>query len=208
ARLFPEIDRLFGVPQPPEHHPEIDTGVHVMLVVDWAARQGFSLPVRFAALTHDLGKGVTPPEQWPRHHDHEVKSAELVRVLCERVRVPADCRDLAVAVAREHGQVHRALELRPGTLVELLERVDAFRRPDRFEEFLQACECDFRGRPGYVDKAFPAPDYLRQALQAAQAINAAVVARSADPARIREAIFQARAAAVAAWRDRPAADSL
>ncbi|MBW8307693.1 MAG: multifunctional CCA addition/repair protein [Thiobacillus sp.] len=208
ARLFPEIDRLFGVPQPPEHHPEIDTGVHVMLVVDWAARQGFSLPVRFAALTHDLGKGVTPPEQWPRHHDHEVKSAELVRVLCERVRVPADCRDLAVAVAREHGQVHRALELRSGTLVELLERVDAFRRPDRFEEFLQACECDFRGRPGYVDKAFPAPDYLRQALQAAQAINAAVVARSADPARIREAIFQARAAAVAAWRDRPAADSL
>jgi tRNA nucleotidyltransferase (CCA-adding enzyme) len=164
--------------------------------------------VRFAALTHDLGKGVTPPEQWPRHHDHEAKSAELVRLLCERVRVPADCRDLAVAVAREHGQVHRALELRPGTLVELLERVEAFRRPDRFEEFLLACECDFRGRPGYADKAFPVPDYLRQALQAAQAIDAAAVARSADPARIRAAIFQARAAAVAAWRDRPAADSL
>ncbi len=208
ARLFPEIDRLFGVPQPPQHHPEIDTGVHVMLVVDWAARQGLSLPVRFAALTHDLGKGATPPEHWPQHHNHEAKSAELVRMLCERIRVPADCRDLAVAVAREHGQVHRALELRPGTLVELLERVDAFRRPERFEAFLQACECDFRGRSGYADQAFPAPDYLRQVLQAAQAIDAAAVAHSADPARIREAIFQARAAAVAAWRDRPAADSL
>ncbi len=208
ARLFPEIDRLFGVPQPPEHHPEIDTGVHVMLVVDWAARQGFSLPVRFAALTHDLGKGVTPPERWPRHHGHEASGVDLVRTLSERIRVPAECRDLAVAVARDHGTVHRALELRPGTLVELLERVDAFRRPDRFEEFLQACECDFRGRPGYPDKPFPEPDYLRQALQATQAIDAAEVARNADPARIREAIFQARATAVAAWRDRLPADSL
>ncbi|MDP2109918.1 MAG: multifunctional CCA addition/repair protein [Thiobacillus sp.] len=206
ARLFPEIDRLFGVPQPPEHHPEIDTGVHAMLVVDWAARQGFSLPVRFAALTHDLGKGVTPPGLWPRHHDHEARGVDLVRTLCERIRVPADCRDLAVVVARDHGTVHRALELRPGTIVELLERLDAFRRPERFEEFLQACECDFRGRPGYPDKPFPEPDYLRQALQAAQAIDAAGVARNADPARIREAIFQARAAAVAAWRDRPRTD--
>ncbi|MBW8329897.1 MAG: multifunctional CCA addition/repair protein [Thiobacillus sp.] len=202
ARLFPEIDRLFGVPQPPEHHPEVDTGVHIMLVVDWAARQGLSLPVRFAAFTHDLGKGATHPEFCPKHHGHEAKSVELVRALSERIRVPADCRDLAVAVAREHGIVHRALELRPSTVVELLERVDAFRRPDRFEEFLQACECDFRGRPGYEDRPFPAPDFLRQALQAAQAIDAAEVARNADPARIREAIFQTRTAAVAAWRDR------
>ena len=208
ARLFPEIERLFGVPQPPEHHPEIDTGVHVMRVVDWAARQGASLAVRFAALTHDLGKGSTPPELWPRHHGHEAAGAELVRALCERIRVPADCRDLAVAVAREHGHVHRALELRPGTLVELLERVDAFRRPGRFEEFLLACECDFRGRPGYEAKPYPAPDHLRQALMAAQAIDAAEVARRADPARIRQAIFQARSQAVAAWRDRPPAGSL
>ena len=203
ARLFPEIDRLFGVPQPPEHHPEVDTGVHVMMVIDWAARQGLSLPVRFAALTHDLGKGVTPPELWPRHHGHEAKSVELVRALCERIRVPADCRDLAVAVARDHGNAHRALELRPRTLVELLERVDAFRRPERFEEFLLACECDFRGRPGYENKPFPAPDHLRQALRAAQTIDAAAVARSVEPARIRDAIFQARAAAVTAWRDQP-----
>jgi tRNA nucleotidyltransferase (CCA-adding enzyme) len=202
ARLFPEIDRLFGVPQPPEHHPEVDTGAHIMLVIDWAARQGLSLPVRFAALTHDLGKGVTPPELWPKHHGHEAKSVELVRALSERIRVPADCRDLAVAVARDHGNVHRAQELRPGTLVELLERVDAFRRPDRFEEFLQACECDFRGRPGFEGRPFPTPDYLRHALQAALAIDAAEVARNAEPARIKDAIFQARAQSVAAWRDR------
>jgi tRNA nucleotidyltransferase (CCA-adding enzyme) len=200
ARLFPEIDRLFGVPQPPEHHPEVDTGVHVMLVIDWAARQGLSLPVRFAALTHDLGKGVTPPELWPRHLGHEAKSVELVRALSERIRVPVDCRELAVAVARDHGNVHRALELRPGTVVELLERVDAFRRPERFEEFLQACECDFRGRPGFESKPFPAPEHLRQALRAAQAIDAGAVAQSVEPSRIREAVFQARAQAVAATR--------
>jgi tRNA nucleotidyltransferase (CCA-adding enzyme) len=205
ARLFPEIDRLFGVPQQPEHHPEIDTGEHVMLVIDWAARQGSSLPVRFAALTHDLGKGVTPPELWPAHNGHEAASVQLVRALCERTRVPVDCRDLAVAVAREHGKVHRALELRPGTVVELLERVDAFRRPERFDDFLLACECDFRGRPGYEAKPFPAPDYLRQALAAAQTIDAAAVARRADPAHIRAAIFQARAEAVAAWRNQQSA---
>jgi tRNA nucleotidyltransferase (CCA-adding enzyme) len=202
ARLFPEIDCLFGVPQPPEHHPEVDTGVHVMLVIDWAAQHGMSLPVRFAALTHDLGKGATPPDLWPKHHGHEARGVERVRALCERIRVPADCRDLAVAVARDHGQVHRALELRPGTVVELLERVDAFRRPERFEAFLQACECDFRGRPGFENKSFPELAYLRRALQAAQTIDAAEVARHADPSRIREAIFLARAAAVAAWRHR------
>ncbi|MHB8760691.1 MAG: multifunctional CCA addition/repair protein, partial [Thiobacillus sp.] len=117
ARLLPEVDRLFGVPQPPEHHPEVDTGVHVMRVIDWAARQGASLPVRFAALTHDLGKGETAPELWPKHHGHEGAGVRLVRALGERLRAPAECRDLAVAVARDHGNVHRALELRPRTLV-------------------------------------------------------------------------------------------
>ncbi len=200
SRLFPEIDCLFGVPQPPQHHPEIDTGVHVMLVVDWAAQQGFSLSVRFAALCHDLGKGTTPPELWPRHHGHEAKSVDLVRTLSERIRVPADCRDLAIAVARDHGNVHRALELRPATVIELLERVDAFRRPERFEEFLQACECDFHGRPGWEAKHYPQSEYLRQALRVAQAINASEVARNAEPTRIKEMIYQARVAAVAAWR--------
>lgn len=197
ARLLPELDRLFGVPQPPEHHPEIDTGVHVMRVIDWAAQQGYSLPVRFAALVHDLGKGATPREDWPRHVGHEAKGVELVRGLCERLRVPNDCRELGVAVAREHGLVHRARELRPGTLVQLLERVDAFRRPERFEEFLRACECDFRGRPGYETRPFPEADHLRQALRAAQAVDAGAVAQSVIPAQIREAVFQARAQAVA-----------
>ncbi len=198
ARLLPELDRLFGVPQPPAHHPEIDTGVHVMRAIDWAAQQGYSLPVRFAALVHDLGKGATPREDWPRHIGHETKGVELVRDVCERLRVPNDCRELGVAVAREHGLVHRARELRAGTLVELLERVDAFRRPQRFEEFLRACECDFRGRPGYETRAFPEPDHLRQALRAAQGVDAGAVARSVAPAQIREAVFQARARAVAA----------
>jgi tRNA nucleotidyltransferase (CCA-adding enzyme) len=200
ARLFPEIDRLFGVPQPPEHHPEIDTGEHVMRVVDWSARQGHSLPVRFAALTHDLGKGATPPESWPKHHGHEKKGVALVRALCQRVRVPAECRELAVAVARDHGNVHRASELRPATLVEMLERLDAFRRPERFEMFLQACESDFRGRPGYEDRLFPAPDMLRQALRVVVAVDVGEVARRADPGNIREAVFQARVQAVSDWR--------
>ena len=197
ARLLPEIDALFGVPQPPQHHPEIDTGVHVMLVVDWAVQQNYSLPVRFAALMHDLGKGVTPPQLWPRHHGHEAKSVDLVRSLSQRLRVPADCRDLAVAVARDHGNVHRALELRPATVVELLERADAFRRPARFAEFLQACECDFRGRPGWEDKPYLQTDYLLEALQRAKSIDAAVIAQSVEPAKLKAAIFQARAAAVA-----------
>jgi tRNA nucleotidyltransferase (CCA-adding enzyme) len=202
AKLLPEVDCLFGVPQPPEHHPEIDTGVHVMLVVDWAAAQGFDLPVRFAALTHDLGKGVTPPEFWPRHHGHEAKSVALVRALCERLRVPAECRELATAVARDHGNAHRALELRPATLLELLERVDALRRPARFEQFVQACECDFRGRPGHEARAYPPAEYLRQALAIVQGVDAGALAARVEPARIRETVFRARADALADWKAR------
>lgn len=201
-KLLPEVDRLFGVPQPPEHHPEIDTGAHVMLVVDWSAHMNYSLPVRFSAMTHDLGKGATPPEFWPKHRGHEAKGVDLVQSLAERLRVPSECRDLAVAVARDHGIVHRAMELRPGTIVELFERVDAFRRPERFESFLQACECDFHGRPGYEKKPFPETNYLRQALAVAQNVDAGEVAKQADPAKIREAVFQARAEAVSAWRQR------
>ena len=199
ARLFPEIDCLFGVPQPAQYHPEIDTGVHVMRVVDWAAHQGHSLPVRFAALCHDLGKGATPPELWPKHHGHEAKSVDLVRRFCARVRVPADCRDLAIIVARDHGNVHHALELRPATIVALLERVDALRRPQRFTEMLQACECDFHGRPGWEDKPYPQAKYLREALEAVQQVDAAEIAR-AEPNRIKEKLHQARVAAVTAWR--------
>ena len=196
AVILPEVDHLFGVPQPPEYHPEKDTGVHVMLVVDWAARRGHSLPVRFAALAHDLGKGVTPPELWPKHHGHEAAGVGLVQALAARLRLPAEVRDLAVIVARDHGNAHRALELRPSTLVELLERCDAFRRPERFELFLQACACDFHGRPGYEALPYPQAEHLRRALATAQGVDAGAIAQR-QPADIRQAIFQARAQAVA-----------
>ena len=198
ARLLPELDRLFGVPQPPQHHPEVDTGEHVMLVVDVAARQRLSLPARVAALLHDLGKGATPPEFWPSHHGHEGHGVALVRAVCERLRAPADCRDLAVLVARDHGNVHRAQELRPATVVELLERVDAFRRPERFEDFIEACAADFHGRLGYEDRPYPPAELLRTALAAARAVDAGGIARQVAAAAIPQAIHAARVAAVAA----------
>ena len=202
ARLLPEIDCLFGVPQPPQHHPEIDSGEHVMQVIDMAARLNLTLPARVAALLHDLGKGTTPPESWPHHHGHEARSVALARALCERLRAPLECRDLAILVARDHGNVHRALELRPGTLLELLERTDALRRPERFEEFLAACGADFHGRQGYEQRPYPQAEHLRRALQAARGVAAGTIAetmaRQGTPAAIPEAVRQARIAAIAA----------
>ena len=148
ARLLPEVDRLWGVPQPPEHHPEVDTGVHLMLVLDQCARLAAPLPVRWACLVHDLGKGTTPPDQWPRHLGHEGRGAALARRLAERLRVPTDCRELADVVAREHGNVHRSGSLDADGVLRLFERCDALRRPARFAEVLLACECDARGRTG------------------------------------------------------------
>ncbi|WP_428718338.1 multifunctional CCA addition/repair protein [Undibacterium curvum] len=201
-RLLPELDALWGVPQPPQHHPEIDTGVHVMLVVDYAAQQGYTLPVRLAALLHDLGKGSTDPALWPRHHGHEARSVELVQAICQRLRVPGDCRDLAVMTARDHGNVGRALEMRSASLVDLLMRNDAFRKPERFLDFLLAAECDHYGRTGFEQVPFPQTDFLRAVLHAARQVNAgAIAAQCADnPARIPEAVRTARIAAVRALR--------
>ena len=176
ARLFPEIDRLFGVPQPEKHHPEIDTGVHVMMVLDQAARLSPDARVRFAALVHDLGKGVTPPDQWPRHIGHEVTGVTLVDELCRRFRIPNDYRDLARLVARYHAHCHRAAELRPSTLLETLEALDAFRRPERVEMFVLACEADARGRSGCEDTAYPQADIFRRAFDAARRVDTAAVA--------------------------------
>lgn len=196
-KILPEVDRLFGVPQPSQHHPEVDTGVHVMLVVDYAAAQGFDLPVRFAALMHDLGKGTTPIEMLPRHIGHEQRGAGLVKEVCKRLRVPNDCRDVAVITANFHGKAYRALEMRPDTVVQLLHDTDALRQPQRFEAFLQACESDVRGRPGFETRAFPEADYLRRALQAAQAVDAGAIASQFDqPEKIRDAVFRARVDAV------------
>jgi tRNA nucleotidyltransferase (CCA-adding enzyme) len=193
ARILPEVDRLFGVPQPEEYHPEIDTGVHVMLVLDYAASQNYSLPVRFGALTHDLGKGTTPPEEWPKHVGHEERSGDLVRELCARLRVPNDCRDLAVVAARQHGRAHRALEMRASSILGLLQESDGFRQPERFEEFLRVCSCDFHGRPGYEQQSYRQADILRGALQAAATVDAGAIALEArEPALIKQRVYEAR----------------
>jgi tRNA nucleotidyltransferase (CCA-adding enzyme) len=204
ARIMPELDALWGVPQPPLHHPEIDTGVHMMMVIDYAAERGFSLPVRFAALMHDLGKGATPPENWPSHHGHEGLGVKLIEALCKRLKVPNECRGLAVMTAREHGNVSRAEILRPNTIVTLFERCDAFRKPQRFEQMLLASECDFRGRGAAGDdfrgRPYPQGPYLLAALAAARAVDAGEVAqRYADkPERIKDAVHNARVRAVKA----------
>ena len=198
AKLLPELDRLWGVPQRADHHPEVDTGVHAMLVIDMAARLGLSLPARFAALTHDLGKGTTPADVLPRHIGHEQRSVALLEPLCTRLRVPADCRDVARLVARFHGDMLRVAELRPETRLKIIEQCDALRRPERFAEILGACEADYRGRLGYADKEYAAAAIWRHALAAAQAVNAGAIARACpDPAHIPRQIREARIAALA-----------
>ncbi|MFM0001014.1 multifunctional CCA addition/repair protein [Paraburkholderia dipogonis] len=200
ARILPEIDALFGVPQRADYHPEVNTGVHVMMVVDHAAQQGYALPVRFAALAHDLGKATTPEDVLPRHIGHEGRSVDLLKPLCERLRVPNDCRDLAVLVAREHGNIHRVMEMGAAALVRLLERSDAIRKPARFAEALQACEADARGRLGFEMRDYPQAERLRVALVAARGVDAGAVAkRLVDaPAGIKDAVHQERVRAVEA----------
>jgi tRNA nucleotidyltransferase (CCA-adding enzyme) len=203
ARLLPELDRLWGVPQPPQHHPEVDTGLHVMLVLAQCAAAQAPLPVRWACLVHDLGKGTTPAAEWPRHIGHEGRSAKLARAVAERLRVPNDCRELADTVAREHTHVHGSAGFGPAAVVRLLERCDAFRRPERFEQLLLACECDARGRTGLEDRPYPQRARLAAALAAARAVDTAAVAaaaaeRGATGPAIGAAIQQARIHAVGA----------
>ncbi|MEJ0036989.1 MAG: multifunctional CCA addition/repair protein [Gammaproteobacteria bacterium] len=169
--IFPEVDALFGVPQPAKWHPEIDTGVHVLMALRIAAQMGASTATRFAVLTHDLGKARTPQEKWPSHHGHEQLGVPVIEAMSERLRVPKDFRDLAVMVSDYHTHVHRAQELKPSTTLELFEKTDAFRRPERFNEFLLACECDARGRLGLEDRDYPQPEVLRKARSAAAAVT-------------------------------------
>jgi tRNA nucleotidyltransferase (CCA-adding enzyme) len=206
AVIFPEVDALFGVPQPAKWHPEIDTGVHILLALKEAAHRSFSTAVRFAILMHDLGKGTTPVAELPRHTGHEQRSVALALGLCERLAVPNRYRDLAVAVARDHGLCHRALELRPATLLKLLEGLDAFRRGDRVSEFLDACEADARGRTGLAQRPYPQRDLVMAAFEAARAIDTrAIAGPGTDGDKLRgeaigEAIRAARLAAVTAAR--------
>jgi tRNA nucleotidyltransferase (CCA-adding enzyme) len=202
VRLLPELDALWGVPQRAEYHPEIDTGVHVMMVIDMAARLGAELPARFAALTHDLGKARTPADILPRHHGHETKSVALVEAICERLRVPIECRDVARLVARFHGDMHRVEELRADTMLSVLERCDALRRPERFELILLACEADYRGRLGWEEREYAAAAVWRAALAAVRAVDAGGIARAAtreggDVQAIAASIGRARVAALA-----------
>ncbi len=199
--LLPEVDRLFGVPQPEKWHPEIDTGVHVLMVLDQAEALSTDLEVRFAALTHDLGKGITPRNRLPSHPGHETRGCRLIRDIAARLPVPRACRDLALIVAEFHTHCHRALELRPDTILKVLEKTDAFRRPDRFEQFLVTCEADARGRAGLEDRRYPQADYLRGAFAAAMAVDAAAVAALHEGAKIPKAISQARKKAIADYCD-------
>jgi tRNA nucleotidyltransferase (CCA-adding enzyme) len=199
AVVFPEVEALFGVPQPQNWHPEVDTGVHLLMALEQAARISPKPEVRFAVLVHDLGKGVTPREQWPKHSGHEERSVELTLALCRRLGVPNRYRDLGAAVARYHGLCHLALELRPGTILNLLEGVDAFRRGARFADFLLACEADARGRRGLEGNPYPQAALLRAALAAAaQASPAALAATGLNGEALGEALRQARARAIAA----------
>jgi tRNA nucleotidyltransferase (CCA-adding enzyme) len=192
ARLFPEIDALFGVPQPEKHHPEVDTGVHLMLVIDAAAKLSPDTRVRFAALMHDLGKGTTPREEWPQHIGHEARGTELVKNFCQRFRVPNEHRDLALIAARFHAHCHKIAELRPATVVDTLEAMDAFRRPERVDLFVTACEADFRGRHGSEEKPYPQAGLFRSVFAAARAVDTSAIAAGGGQgtdigARIREA---------------------
>ena len=197
GKLLPELDRLFGVAQRADYHPEIDTGLHVMMAVDVSAQRACALPVRLAALLHDLGKGLTPVADLPRHPGHEGRSVKLVEAVCARLKAPADCRDLALLTARYHGDIHRAAELRESTLVKLLENTDALRLPQRFEQLLEACACDFHGRLGWDDKPYLPPTLFRGALAVVRGVDAAMIVRScSDAAQIPLRLHEARTAAL------------
>ena len=196
-RLLPALDRLFGVPQRADYHPEVDTGVHVMMALDHSAQRAYALPVRFAVLLHDLGKGLTPATDLPRHPGHEARSLKLVNEVCTHLKVPADCRDLALLMARYHGDIRRGPELRAATIAKLLGNTDALRRPQRFAQLLEACACDYHGRLGWEDKPVPAPDLFPNALAAIRSVDAAGIARNCtDATQIAERLHAARASAI------------
>lgn len=197
ARILPELDRLFGIPQPPQHHPEVDTGLHTLLALQQAALLSDALTVRFATLMHDLGKAETPANLLPRHHGHEKRSLKLIQAVCARLAVPKDCRDLALAVAEFHTHCHRVTELKAATLVKTLERLDAFRRPERFQQFLLCCEADARGRTGLEERPYPQAEYFAQALTRCQEVSVAdLIAQGYSGPQLGQKLHQARISAV------------
>jgi len=196
-KILPEVDALFGVPQPAHYHPEIDCGVHVMMVLDDTARHDRPLEVRFAALGHDLGKATTPEDTLPRHIGHEQRSVDLLKKLCERLRVPGECRDLALLVAQYHSHVHKVRELRPDTIVKVFDACDLWRKPERFAQILLACESDAHGRTGHEDDAYPQSAIMLECARAAQAVDAGAIARAcSDRNLIADRVREARIVAV------------
>jgi tRNA nucleotidyltransferase (CCA-adding enzyme) len=192
-KILPELACLWGVPQPEKHHPEVDTGLHVMMALDYAAKQNFSLPIRYAVLMHDLGKGTTPKEMLPRHIGHDARSASLVKVVSKRLRAPNQCTDLAYIVAKFHIKAHQVIMMKADTLLKFLIDLDAIRQPERFEAFLKACEADSRGRLGLEKIALPEATLMHKALEAAKSVDAGSIARQFDTAEaIQSAIFEAR----------------
>ncbi|MFP6851138.1 MAG: multifunctional CCA addition/repair protein [Pseudomonas sp.] len=199
--LLPEVDMLFGIPQPAAHHPEIDTGVHVLSVLRQCAEHQQPLTVRWACLLHDVGKGLTPEAEWPRHIAHEHKGLKLIRAINQRCKVPKDCQELALQVGEFHTHGHRALELKASTLLKLLQGFDVFRRPQRFEEFIAACEMDARGRLGLEQRAYPQADYLRAAMHAARAVAVQpLLAQGFKGAELGEALNRERLQALTVYK--------
>lgn len=201
ARILPEVDALFGVPQRAEYHPEVDTGVHTLMALAQACQLSDSVDVRFAVLVHDLGKGTTPKEEWPRHHNHEQRSLPLIKAVCQRLAAPKTARGLALAVAEFHTHCHRALELTPATLVKTLEKLDAFRRPQRFAEFLICCEADARGRKGFEQRDYSQAAYFAGALRACEQVSVAeLMAKGLSGAALGQALHQERVNVIQHYR--------
>ena len=194
--LFPELDALFGIPQRPEYHPEIDCGVHTMMSLQQACRANYSLDVRFAVLLHDLGKALTPADELPRHIMHEERGIRPVTEVCDRLRVPTNTKQLALAVCKEHLKCHQALSLKPGTLWRLLQRLDVLRRPERVEAFVQACECDSRGRLGLEDRDYPQASYILEAIQVVRSIKAQDLPADVQGPDIGEMLIERRIKAI------------
>lgn len=198
AKLLPEVDALYGVPQTEQHHPEIDTGIHTMMCVDYAAKNFADTEITFAALFHDLGKGITPPNEWPRHIMHEIKGVPLVKKACKRLRAPKSFQQLAELVCQHHLRCHRALEMKPATVVKMIHELDGIRRPERFDKFLKACESDARGRLGFEQTPYPQADYLSACLQQMKKVNVkALVEEGFKGEALGEAVRKAQSQRVA-----------
>ncbi len=203
--LFPEIDALFGIPQRPEYHPEIDCGIHTLMSLQQACRQNYSLDVRFAVLVHDLGKALTPQNEWPRHIMHEERGVKPVTEVCDRLKVPTNTKQLAIAVCKEHLKCHQAFNLKPGTLWRLLQRLDVLRRPERVEAFIQACECDSRGRLGLENRDYAQAQYVREAMELVRNIKAQDLPPDVKGADIGEMLIERRIHALAELKEQHSA---